>query len=103
MKLLYCENLSEAEFVVSILGDDDVIRLQKRTWTNGESGTVNEEAFVNFLRTNKLSPVCPVDITGYRWLFDRSELIATCLETIKEKDRVWVTLIPRPTYTTSAG
>lgn len=102
MKLLYCENLAEAKFVVSILGDDDVIRLQKRTWTNGESGTVNEEAFVNFLSANELPPIYPVDSIGYRWLSDRSELIATCLETIKKKDRVWVTLIPRPTYTFSA-
>lgn len=99
MKLLYCENLSEAEFVVSILGDDDVIRLQKRTWTNGESGTVNEEAFVNFLKTNRHTTVYPVDAIGYRWLSERSELIATCLETIKEKDRVWVSLIPQPTST----
>ena len=94
MKLLYCENLTEKEFVVSILCDDDVIRLQKRTWTNGESGPVNEEAFIAFLKSSKQTTVYPVDKDGYQWLCERSELVATSLETIRNEDRIWITVKP---------
>ena len=94
MKLLYCENLTEQEFVISILCDDDVIRLQKRTWTNGDSGLDNEEAFIAFLKSTKQTTVYPVDKDGYQWLCGRSELVATSLETIRNKDRIWITVKP---------
>ena len=94
MKLLYCENLTEQEFVVSILFEDDVIRLQKRTWANGDSGPVNEEAFITFLKSNKNTTVYPVDRDGYQWLCERSKLVATGPETIRNKDRIWVTVKP---------